>query len=146
MKPKKLKFGDRIRIRLFTQDEVKGTIERINKEKDGSRFIILRISNDVEKLIDYRKINLDIIWWEYDGLKIPNEAVIYENGLSYIVRNKMGIQEKILIKVLKQNARYAVVNNYDAEELKKMGYKMIDINNLKTISIYDEIILSPKID
>ena len=134
-----------MKIRLTTQDEVKGRIVKIEKEKDNSRFMLLRISNGVEKLVNYRKIDLNLVWWEYNGLKAPNKAIYYDNGLSYVVRRKGGHEEKLLVKVLKQNEKYSIVSNYSAEELQELGKTAKEINSLKNIFVYDEIILNPKI-
>lgn len=88
---KKAAKGDKITIRLSTQDEIEAKIEYIKPDENDSVLIVLKINNCVEKLIDYRKISIDIIWGEYSGLKIPKTAIIYENGLSYIVRNRARI-------------------------------------------------------
>lgn len=140
---KKAEVGDRIKLRLSTGDEIYGTIKIINSEKDGSKNIAIRITDCVQKLIDYRKISLDIVWWEKEGLKVPLSSIIYDNGLSYIVRNRAGYLDKILVNKLKENNKYCIIDNYTTEELEKLGYKMAEINNMKRLSIYDEIVIAP---
>ncbi len=137
--------GKKVTLRLSTQDEVKATISYISNQSDNSVLIVFRIEECVEKLIDYRKISFDIIWWNFDGLKLPKSAIIYDNGLSYVVRNRGGYQDRILIEVLKENDNYCIVDNYDNDELKDLGFTTKDITNMRKISIYDEIILNPSI-
>ena len=108
-------------------------------------MIVFKIDNCVEKLIDYRKISFDVIWWKYDGLKVPKHAIIYDNGLSYVIRNRGGYKDRILIKILKENDNYCIIGDYSNEELKTLGFTTKDINGMKKISIYDEIILNPEI-
>ena len=109
-------------------------------------MLVFKINDCVEKLIDYRKISFDIIWWKYEGLKVPKSAIIYDNGLSYVVRNRAGYYNKILIKILRESDNYCIVDNYDYEDLKNMGYTNSEINNMREISIYDEIVINPSLE
>ena len=139
---KEAKIGDKVKLRLSTQNEVNAIIQS-KKEEDGTVLIVFKIINDVERLIPYRKISLDIIWWERSGLKVPNDAIIYDNGLSYVERNRAGYVDRVLIKVLKESTNYSIVGNYDAKELKELGFGVEEINSMRRISIYDEIVLKP---
>lgn len=143
---KEAEAGKKVTLRLSTQDEVKATITYISEQEDGSILVVFKISECVEKLIDYRKISFDIIWWKFEGLKVPKSAIIYDNGLSYVVRNRAGYYNKILVKILKESNNYCIVDNYNYEELKNIGYTDAEINNMKKISIYDEIIINPSLD
>ncbi len=136
--------GKKVTLRLSTQDEIDATVSYISEQDDKSVLIVFKIGDCVEKLIDYRKITFDVIWWRYEGLKVPKTVVIYDNGLSYVVRNRAGYQDKILVKILKENDNYCIVGNYSNEELKDLGFTTEDIRNMKKISIYDEIIINPE--
>ncbi len=153
-KSKEAKVGDNVNLRLSNSQVISAQIEYIVEEED-SRLIIFKINNGLELLANYRKITFDIIWWSYSGLRVPNEALVKEtapNGGSlagqdiyYIVRNRMGYTDKILIKILKQNEAYSIITNYTNEELKEyMGYTENDLKQVKTIVLHDEIILNPK--
>lgn len=93
-------------------------------------------------MISYRKVSIAIIWWSYEGIKVPNSSLIEENELYYVIRNRSGYTDKILIKVVNQNKDYAIIKNYSSEELKEMGMSVDEIQNRKTISVYDEIIVN----
>lgn len=143
---KETKIGKRVTLRLSTQDEIKATIQYLENQEDGSVLIIFKISECVEKLIDYRKISFDIIWWKYEGLKIPKSAIVYDGGLSYVVRNRAGYHNKILVKILKESESYCIVGDYTYDNLKDMGYDENEIRNMRKISIYDEVIINPSLD
>ena len=143
---KETKTGKKVTLRLSTQDEISAIIEYIAVQEDGTILIVFKINECVEKLIDYRKISFDIIWWKYEGLKVPKSAIIYDQGLSYVVRNRGGYYSKVLIKILKENENYCIVGNYDSDELKQLGYSSEEIYLVKKISIYDEIIIDPNIN
>lgn len=74
---------------------------------------------------------------------MPKSAIIYDNGLSYIVRNRGGYLTKILVKIRKEGENYCIVGNYDSEELKELGFTTSQINNMRQVTIYDEIVLNP---
>jgi len=142
---KEAKLNKKVALRLSTQDEIEARISYISEQKDKSILIVFKVNNCVEKLIDYRKITFDVIWWKYEGLKVPKSAIYYDNGLSYVVRNRGGYQDRILIEILKENDNYCIVGNYDNEDLKSLGFTSQEIINMKNISIYDEIVINPKI-
>ena len=140
---KNSKVGDTIKIRVQNSDTLKASVENIIDEDDESKIITVKITNDVEKLIAYRKISFDIIWWDAEGFRIPNEAIKEENGLSYVVRNRNGYYNKMLVKILKQNDEYCIVRQYKTEELEELGFTSSQIYSMRNIALYDEIVLNP---
>lgn len=140
---KNSKVGDSVKIRLQNSEVVNANIENILEEKDKSKTITIKITNDVEKISSYRKVSFDIIWWSAEGFRVPNDAIKEENGLSYVVRNRNGYYNKMLVKILKQNDEYCIVKQYKAEELKELGFTSSQIYNMKNIALYDEIVLNP---
>lgn len=139
---KNAEVGDKIRVRLPSGNEVSAEITYILQE-DNERVIILKIEKGVEELVSYRKISFDLIWWSENGLKVPNQAIVKENDLAYVVRNRAGYLHKLLVKVKKEGEKYSIVEPYDAEELKGLGFSNEEIISYKKISLYDEVILYP---
>ncbi len=136
--------GDKVNIRLSTNDEIKAKIVQINEQENG-RILVFEIDRITEKLINYRKISFDVIWWSDTGLKVPNKSILKdEEGLTYIVRTKSGYLTKLLVKVIKTNENYSIVTSYDTEELTKLGYSQEQISSYKKVKLYDEILLHPK--
>lgn len=142
---KQATVGQKVKVRLSSNTEISAQITNIIEEKD-ERLIILKLSKQVEELINYRKITFDLIWWDATGLKVPNQAIVKENDLEYVVRNRAGYLSKILVKVKKQGDKYSVVDSYSNEELKEIGYTDAEIANYRKISLYDEILINPNLD
>ncbi len=140
---KNAEVGDDIRVRLPSGSEVSAEITYILQEENDGRVLILRIKKGVEELISYRKISFDLIWWSETGLKVPNQAIVRENDLAYVVRNRAGYLNKILVKVKREGENYSIVEAYDTEELKELGFSNEEIISYKKISLYDEVILNP---
>lgn len=140
---KQAKVGDKIKVRLSNNVEVSAEISNIVKEEDKDILVILKLNKQVEELINYRKITFDLIWWDASGLKVPNQAIVQEDDLNYVIRNRAGYLSKILVKVKKQGEKYSVVEAYKTEELKELGFSDKEINSYRKISLYDEILINP---
>ncbi|MCI9016288.1 MAG: hypothetical protein HFJ53_03865 [Clostridia bacterium] len=147
---KNAKIGDKVTLHLSNAEEINAKIEYISEE-ENSRLIIFKIEEAIEFLSSYRKISFDIIWWRHNGLKVPNTSLIIEKApegiesenLYYVQRKRMNYIDKILVKVLKQNKDYAIIRNYETEELKTLGYDQAKIKQLQTLMLHDEILIKP---
>ena len=132
--------GETVTLRIANNEEYEAEIIQINEES-GKRTIIFEINKMTTDLINYRKIAVDVIWWNESGLKVPKQALIEENGLYYVMRNKSDIKTKILVKVIRQTDKFAIIESYETKELQELGYSSTEINNYTKITNYDEIIL-----
>jgi len=145
---KEIEVGNSVKLRLSNFEEITAKVDYIIEEGE-SKLIIFKIHNGLDLLANYRKITFDIIWWNYNGLKVPNEALKSKevNGkqVYYIIRNRMGYTDEIEVKVLKQNSSYAIISNYTNDELKnELSYDETAIRQAKTIVMHDEIIINNK--
>ena len=143
---KQAKVGDKVKVRLSNSKEINAEISYISQENDEKMLLVLKINNEIEELCNYRKISFDLIWWSYTGLKVPNQSIVEQDGLKYVVRNRAGYLSKILVKVEKQNEKYSIISNYTSDELKELGYTSTEITSMKNISLYDEILLTPDLE
>lgn len=140
---KNAKIGDDVKIRLSNNVEIDAEIVYLSQENENENLLVLEINKQIEELTNYRKISFDLIWWSYSGLKVPNQAIVEQDALHYVVRNRAGYLTKILVNVKMQNEKYSIVSNYDTEELKELGLTDSQIANNKSIYVYDEIVLNP---
>lgn len=140
---KNAEINKTVQIVLSTGEEIKATIEYMAEQENEEKLIIFKINNCVEKLINYRKISFEIVWWKANGLKVPNSSIIERDGKNYIIRKRVGYTDDILVKVLKKADNYSIIENYTSSELKELGYSTEEIGKMKNISLYDEILLKP---
>ncbi len=134
-----IKQGSSLKLRLSNGDEISSTVENLTEQTNDDVLVVFKISKDIEKLISNRKISFDIIFWQYSGYKVPNSAIIKENNLAYVIRNRAGYLTRVLVKVEKENENYSIIDNYSSDELKEMGYNSSDLNVSTKINMYDEI-------
>ena len=130
-----------IKIRLPNSKEVDAKIKYIGTDGDDT-VLVLRIQDYVEELTSYRKISFDIIWWSASGLKVPNTAIVYENDIACVVRQRAGYLEKVYVKILKQNDKYSIVSNYSSDELESLGFDLKQMGTKKSINMYDEVLVN----
>ncbi len=138
--------GDNVKVRLPSGLEVSAEITYILQEENQEKVLVLKIEKGVEELLSYRKISFDLIWWSETGLKIPNQAIVKQDDLAYVVQNRAGYLNKILVKVKKEGEKYSIVEPYDTEELKELGFTSEEIISYKKIALYDEIVLNPDLN
>lgn len=132
------KVNDSLKLRI-SNEETKAKIVQINEENNNKRTIIFQINKMTEDLIKHRKVLVDVIWWNDSGLKVPNSTLTKEGNLYYVVRNKAGVQNKILVKIIKQTENYSIIDSYTEQELQELGFSQQEIKNYKKITNYDEI-------
>lgn len=137
------KEGDKVTLVLPSAREIKAKIEKINRESDNEVTLVLSFSEGIDELINYRKVSFEIVWWNSKGYKIPNSAIITENNLNYVIRNKAGYLEKVLVKEVKKTDNYSIVSNYSVTDLNDLN---VNKKAKTSISLYDEIILNPTED
>ena len=133
------KVGDSVKVRLSNNAEISAEITNLIKDENNEVVIILKVQKQIEELINYRKITFDLIWWSASGLKVPNQAIVQENDLNYVIRNRAGYLSKILVKVKKQGDKYSIVDSYTSEELKKLGLSNSEISTYKKISVNPDL-------
>lgn len=140
------KIDDKVQVRLSNNKVIDAKIVYISQENEDEMLIILEINKQINELANYRKISFDLIWWSDTGLKVPNQAIVEVDGLNYVVRNRAGYLSKIVVKITRKNDKYSIVSNYDNDELKELGFTSDEIKTMKSISIYDELILNPDLN
>ena len=135
------KVNDSVKLRISNSEEYNAKIVQINEES-GKRTIIFEMDKMTEDLINHRKIVIDVIWLDVSGLKVPKQALIKENSLYYVIRNKAGIENKLLVKIKMQTDKFAIIEPYESTELQELGLNSDEIKKYKKITNYDEIIIN----
>ena len=134
------KIGDTVKLALPSSREVDAKIEYITKEDNNEVTLVFSFTEGIEELLSYRKVAIDIIWWDASGYKVPNSCIIEENGLNYVIRTRAGYLDKVLVKVQKATENYSIVTNYSTSEIEELNLSE-DVST--SIILYDELLLTP---
>lgn len=143
---KNAKIDDSVQVRLTNGKIIDANVVYTSQENEEETLIILGIDKEIDELANYRKISFDLIWWNATGLRVPNQAIVEQNGLNYVVRNRAGYLTKILVKVKQKNDKYSIVSSYNTEELTELGFSKSEIGKMKNISIYDQLVMNPDLN
>lgn len=103
--------------------------------KNDKNVVVLEISEQNIEINDTRVAEFDIIYKSIEGIKIPKSSIVKKDNVEgvYIV-SETGSAKFIEIKG----------TSYENEEFIVIDYYKNEIEGVKTIDIYDEIILEPK--
>ena len=148
-----LKLNDTVKYTLGNDlDSLsKATVDYIIKDGD-TNYVFLRTTDNIEKLSLYRKLNVNIVWWDYQGIKLPNEA-IYEDKIldaegniiqtlkAINIQGVTGYKKKVWIKVENQVGGFSIVSNYEDAELEELGLYKELINDRNRLNIYDKVLI-----
>ena len=93
--------------------------------------------------MSYRKVAIDIIWWDASGYKVPNSCIFEDDGLSYVIRTRAGYLDKVLVKVQKATENYSIVTNYSTSEIEELNLSK-DVST--SLILYDELLLTPSVE
>ncbi len=135
-------IGNKVKITLSSGNEMNGEIKYITKEDKDNVLVIIEIKQLTQELIEHRKISINITWWSSSGYKVPNSSILEdENGLKYVIKRNAGQDKKVIVKVLRKNEKYSIIDIYKDDELNELGIEDIDKN--QKIMKYDNILLYP---
>lgn len=153
-KSEELTLNSTVKLRFANTGEghIKSTVVYISEEENDKRLVIFKILTNTEALTKYRKINLEIIWWSDEGLKIPNEAIKYVTikdpqthkditTISTLTILESTYQEQAWVKIIRSTDKFSIVENYTDEELIEMGLTEELIDSRTELKMYDEILV-----
>lgn len=121
---------------IIKNDEIviNAKVYSINNQNDAN-IVLLEISEQNIEIYDTRVAEFDIIYKSIEGIKINKKCLAKEG-------NKQGVY--VLSET--NNAEFVEIKgiSYENEEYIVIDYYKNKINGIKSVDIYDEIILEPK--
>lgn len=150
-----VEVGKSLIVRISDGTEIPVTVYKII-DNENSKLIIFEATRNIEKLLNYRKVSIDVIWWSEEGLKIPIESIknirnvdISENEtitVGEITKVRTGYNQEISVKILKENEKFAIIENLANSEYLVINHDKNEneILNQGSISLYDEVLRKNK--
>ncbi|MGL5506626.1 MAG: HlyD family efflux transporter periplasmic adaptor subunit [Paraclostridium sp.] len=113
---------------------INAKLHNIFTEEDR-KIVVFEISEQNIEINDTRVAEFDIIYKSIEGIKIPKKCIVEDN-------KKQGVY----IVSETGNAKFVEIKgiSYENEEFIVIDYYKNKIDGIKTVDIYDEIILEPK--
>ncbi len=119
---------------VFDSENIQGNVEKIYRNGNDN-VVIFKISNQNVEIYDTRVKEFDIIYKQIDGLKVPKQSVEEKNDQKgvYVLNQETGKVDFIELKNIQ----------YEDDKFIFIDYYKNQKEGIKTIDIYDEIILKP---
>jgi len=109
-------------------------------QSTGGVFVVFQTTSQVERLLDRRSAEIEIIQSSTKGLRVPASALLdadYTTGYAQILYNSSGYARKLTVTVVDHDREYAIiapVQGFDSPNL-----STIIITNPNTISEGDKV-------
>ena len=126
-----------IRISDLENKNIRANLVK-NIQTDEYNYSLFELDNEIDDVIDYRKLSCEIIWNTFSGMAIPMNAIYTneEKRYSYVLMVYGTEYVEIPIKVLQSSDSIAIVDNLSQDELSNIGYTREFI-----LELYDELVI-----
>lgn len=110
---------------------VTGTIDYINLTPDGA-VITFKINKGIEKIINYRKTKVEIVWDSEEGYKLPKNAIVQEGEKNkiYLYLGRNYIVEKF-VEIKKEYNDYVIIDGAEGDRLYLYDSVIVNASNIK---------------
>lgn len=127
--------GNEYKLRIMGAElnELIGTITKITETEQGYE-VLFRVTNGIENIVENRECEIEIVWIAYEGLVVPIKAIKQnEDEKKYVTIVTRGDYIDIPVKVQRENNTYAIVENYEKENI-----------NDYILERYDQVVMESK--
>lgn len=132
-----LEEGKSIKLRQRGESkEYKAVIRKIIHEDGEDAIIVLDLTEFMEEFYNKRVITFDMIKTSFEGIMIPNTAIIEQEGKQGVFRLDVnGFSRFIPVKIKGSNREYSIIYNGYFDESNNG-----ENSRVNTINFYDEIV------
>lgn len=126
-----LKFGEK-GIDSITAELVKSV------ENNGYNYIIFKVENGIENLVDLRTITTEVVWKKVFGMAVPKTAINKneEKGYNYVTLVYGTQYIEVPINIIIESDNVCIVDNLSKEEKEKFG-----ISTTFILELYDKLLI-----
>jgi putative membrane fusion protein len=137
------KVGDVHEIVVGTDDNdnlVEARMPIVDIVEDGSdKIYIFKGTNFINKIFNKRFVNVEIVDFREETLRIPVESIVEIDGAKGVkVKEFYGVVTFRPVEIIALDDRYAYVSKGDNN-----GYIEVGEESLRTISLFSEVIVKP---
>lgn len=119
---------------LDKNSKIKGIL--INKvQTDKYNYCIFEINNNVEEIVDLRKVDVKVIWREINGFVVNNSSIKTVEDIDYVTIISLNKYLDIPVKTLLKLENISLVANFSDEEKSNLNLPKVG-----KLEIYDRIV------
>lgn len=137
-----IKAGRNYKIRISDLENLVISATLVKNIKEGEcNYSLFKIDNEVDALVDYRKLSCEVIWYTETGIAVPLNA-IYKDEIQdydYVLLVYGADYVRVPVKIISQSDSIALVENVEESE-----YKKYNLDTTFKIELYDELVIEEK--
>ena len=136
---KYIKEGKSYNIRVSDFENLVLTATLIKNINDsGYNYSLFEIHNEIDSLVDYRKLSCEIVWNTIEGMAVPLNAIYTDevNNYPYVLMVYGTDYVKVPINIVSKSDSIALVENVDKEV-----YEKYNLDTTFILELYDELVI-----
>jgi hypothetical protein len=123
----------RVKVRFPEIDsalEVDGVIDYMNFTSEGN-VITIKINRAIEKIMNYRKTKVEIVWDSEEGYKVPSNTIVKEGDKNkiYLYLGRNYVVEKC-INIIKEYNGYAIIEAAEGNKIYMYDSVILNASNI----------------
>lgn len=137
-----IKAGRNYKIRISDLENLVISATLVKNIKEGEcNYSLFKIDNEVDALVDYRKLSCEVIWYTETGIAVPLNAIYKDEiqGYDYVLLVYGADYVRVPVKIISQSDSIALVENVEESE-----YKKYNLDTTFKIELYDELVIEEK--
>lgn len=134
-----IKEGKNYKIRVSDFENLVLTATLIKNINDsGYNYSLFEIHNEIDSLVDYRKLSCEIVWNTIEGMAVPLNAIYTDevNNYPYVLMVYGTDYVKVPINIVSKSDSIALVENVDKEV-----YEKYNLDTTFILELYDELVI-----
>lgn len=135
-----IKEGNSYYIRFTDKTDLKesAVLSKIISIDEENKYCIFKLTNGIEKIVDSRIENIEIIWTKKSGMAVPLNGITLEqdSNIGKVTIIKNGDYAEAIVKVVLANDNIAIVENLTDEE--KLNN---NVQNNNKLEVFDQLVI-----
>lgn len=134
-----IKEGKNYKIRVSDFENLVLTATLIKNINDsGYNYSLFEIHNEIDSLVDYRKLSCEIVWNTIEGMAVPLNAIYTDevNNYPYVLMVYGTDYVKVPVNIVSKSDSIALVENVDKEV-----YEKYNLDTTFILELYDELVI-----
>ena len=104
-------------------------------------YSIFEIQNEIDSLVDYRKLSCEVIWNTISGMAVPLNAIYHddEQNYDYVLMVYGTDYKRVAVNIKRKSDSIAIVENVDKSTAESYG-----LDTSFVLDMYDELVIEDR--
>lgn len=127
----------RIRITDFENTTYYSQLIKLTQDEEYN-YCLFKISNEIDNIVDYRKLSCEVVWKTQSGMAIPTNAIYKdeEKGYDYVLMVYGAEYIRVPINIVASSDSIVIADNLEKEEIESLG-----LDPIFKIELYDQLVI-----